>query len=41
MCLDKSDGRETHTTMTVKLKDLLTDINIEEYGHLLNLLDHN
>lgn len=36
--LDTHDGRETQTTMTVKLKELLTDIEIEEYDHLLNLL---
>lgn len=36
---DKHDGRETQTTMTVKLKDLLTDIETEEYEHLLNLLN--
>lgn len=37
--IDKDDGRETKTTMTVKLKDLLTDIQVEEYDHLLNLLN--
>lgn len=37
--LDKSDGLETQTTMTVKLKDLLTDIEIEEYDHLVDLLN--
>ncbi|GAA3530344.1 hypothetical protein [Zobellella aerophila] len=37
--IDKHDGRETQTTMTVKLKDLLTDIQMEEYDHLLNLLN--
>jgi hypothetical protein len=36
---DKHDGRETQTTMTVKLKELLTDIEMEEYAHLLNLLN--
>lgn len=36
--IDKNDGRETQTTMTVKLKELLTDIETEEYNHLLNLL---
>jgi hypothetical protein len=36
---NKHDGRETQTTMTVKLKDLLTDIEMEEYDHLLNLLN--
>lgn len=38
---DKRDGRETQTTMTVKLKDLLTDIQIEEYDHLIDLLSKN
>ncbi len=37
--IDKHDGRETKTTMTVKLKDFLTDIEIEEYDNLLNLLN--
>lgn len=37
--IDKDDGRETHTTMTVKLKDLLTEIVDEEYDRLLNLLN--
>ena len=37
--VDKQNGRETQTTMTVKLKDLLTDIQMEEYDHLLNLLN--
>jgi hypothetical protein len=37
--IDKHDGRETQTTMTVKLKDLLTEIQIEEYDRLLNLLN--
>lgn len=37
--IDKHDGRETQTTMTVKLKDLLVDIKIEEYDHLLDLLN--
>jgi hypothetical protein len=37
--IDKHDGRETQTTMTVKLEDLLTDIQREEYDHLLNLLN--
>jgi len=37
--VDKQSGRETQTTMTVKLKDLLTDIQMEEYDHLLNLLN--
>ncbi|CAM0557908.1 hypothetical protein EHLJMEHL_03001 [Vreelandella titanicae] len=37
--IDKHDGRETHTTMTVKLKELLTDIEMEEYDRLLNLLN--
>ncbi|MFP3456992.1 hypothetical protein R0J89_12060 [Psychrobacter sp. SIMBA_152] len=36
---DKHDGRETQTTMTVKLKDLLTDIQVEEYDHLFSLLN--
>lgn len=35
---DKHDGRETQITMTVKLKDLLTDIPNEEYDHLIELL---
>lgn len=37
--IDKHDGRETQTTMTVKLKDLLTDIQAEEYDCLFNLLN--
>lgn len=37
--IDHDDGRETHTTMTIKLNDLLTDIPVEEYDHLLNLLN--
>lgn len=37
--IDKVDGRETHTTMIVKLKDLLTEIEDEEYDRLLNLLN--
>lgn len=36
---DNHDGRETQTTMTVKLKELLTDIEMEEYDLLLNLLN--
>lgn len=36
---DKHDGRETQTTMTVNLKELLTDIEVEEYNYLLNLLN--
>ena len=36
---DNHDGRETQTIMTVKLKELLTDIEMEEYNHLLNLLN--
>lgn len=36
---NKHDGRETQTIMTVKLKDLLTDIEMEEYDRLLNLLN--
>ncbi len=39
--IDKHDGRETQTTMTVNLKDLLTDIEIEEYEHLINLLNQS
>lgn len=39
--IDKYDGRETHTTMTVKLKDLLTDIEMEEYNRLLSLLNQD
>ena len=39
--VDHNDGRETYTTMTVKLKDLLTDITSEEYNHLLNLLNQS
>ena len=39
--IDHNDGRETHTTMTVKLKDLLTDITSEEYDHLFNLLNQS
>lgn len=35
---DKHDGRETQTTMTVKLKELLTDIKNEEYDRLIDLL---
>ncbi|HAS6185837.1 TPA: hypothetical protein I7160_20910 [Vibrio vulnificus] len=37
--INKNDGRETHTTMTVQLKDLLTDIQIEDYDNLINLLE--
>jgi len=37
--IDNHDGRKTHTTMTVKLKYLLTDIETEEYDRLFNLLD--
>lgn len=37
--IDTCNGRETKTTMTVNLKDLLTDIEIEEYDYLLNLLN--
>lgn len=37
--IDKHDGRETQTTMTVKLNDLLTDIETEEYNHLYNLFN--
>lgn len=39
--IDHDEGRETHTTMTIKLNDLLTDIPIEEYDHLLNLLNQS
>ncbi|MFW2163001.1 hypothetical protein ACG93T_16770 [Acinetobacter beijerinckii] len=39
--IDRDEGRETHTTMTIKLNDLLTDIPIEEYDHLLNLLNQS
>ncbi|WP_020559797.1 hypothetical protein [Thiofilum flexile] len=37
--IDKYNGLETQITMNVKLKDLLTDIEIEEYDYLLNLLN--
>lgn len=37
--IDKYDGRETQTTMTVNLKNLFTDIQMEEYDHLLDLLN--
>lgn len=37
--IDSHNGRKTHTTMTVKLKDLLTDIGVEEYDRLLNILN--
>lgn len=36
---DKHDGRETQLTMTVNLKDLLTEIQMEEYDHILDLLN--
>lgn len=39
--IDNDEGRETHITMTVKLNDLLTDIPIKEYDHLLNLLNQS
>ena len=40
--IDKYDGQEIQITMTVELKDLLTEIpNEEEYDHLLNLLNKN
>ncbi|HEM6824604.1 hypothetical protein IC789_05765 [Acinetobacter seifertii] len=39
--IDTPDGRETHTTMTVKLKDLLRDIQSEEYNHLFDFLNQN
>ncbi|MGB5886466.1 MAG: hypothetical protein WBG77_06970 [Acinetobacter venetianus] len=39
--IDTQDGRETYTTMTVKLKDLLRDIQSEEYNHLLDFLNKN
>ena len=35
---EKYDGRKTQITMTVKLKDLLADVKIEEYDHLIDLL---
>jgi len=39
--IDHDEGRETHTTVTIKLKDLLIDIPNEEYNHLLDLLNQN
>ncbi|WP_286786851.1 MULTISPECIES: hypothetical protein [unclassified Pseudomonas] len=39
--VDKQNGREIQTTMTVKLKELLTDIQTEEYENLLNLLNQS
>lgn len=39
--IDSQDGRETHTTMTVKLKDLLTDIQDEQYDQLLDFMINN
>lgn len=36
--IDKSDGRETHTTMTVELNKLLTEVQTEEYDKIINLL---
>ena len=38
---DRHDGRETQTTMTVKLKDLLTDINDKELENIIDLLSQN
>lgn len=35
---DRHDGRETQTKMTVKLKDLLTEINDEELENIIDLL---
>jgi hypothetical protein len=35
---DRHDGRETQTTITVKLKDLLTEINDEELENIIDLL---
>lgn len=39
--VDKHDGRETKTTMTVQLKELLTEIQAGEYDHLVNLLNQD
>lgn len=39
--IDDQDGRRTQTIMTVKLKDLLTEIQMEEYEHLLNFLNQD
>lgn len=39
--IENDDGRKTHTTVTVKLKDLFTDIQNEEYSHLLDLLNQS
>lgn len=38
---DRHDGRETQTTMTVKLKDLLTDINDDELENIIDLLSQS
>ena len=38
---DNHDGRETKTTVAVKLKDLLTDIQTEEYNRIIDLLSKN
>lgn len=36
---DRHDGRETRITMTIKLQELLTEINNKEYDDLLELLN--
>lgn len=35
---DKGDGRQTELTMTVKLQDLLSEIKMEEYSQIVDLL---